>query len=85
MKAGIAVSAPMVYTAPVRTVFDAFRSITGASGRGSGPGNLDFFGPQIITDRKFWAPNGICLSARVIYRAQKTLDFQGPTPSHLSS
>ncbi len=28
-------------------IFDAGSSITWASGRGSGPGNLDFLGPQM--------------------------------------
>jgi hypothetical protein len=35
--------------------------------------------------RVFWAPNGICLSARCHFTGSKTLDFQGPTPSHLPS
>jgi len=30
----------------VHNVFDAFRSITRASGRGLGPGNREFFGPS---------------------------------------
>ncbi len=32
---------------PVRYAFDAGKSIAWASGRGLGPGNLDFFGPQM--------------------------------------
>ncbi len=31
----------------VLNAFDAGKSITRASGRGYGPGNLDFFGPQM--------------------------------------
>jgi hypothetical protein len=38
----------MIYTySPVCTVFDASISITWASGRGLGPGNLNFFGLKI--------------------------------------
>ncbi len=32
---------------PVHNAFDAAKSVTWASGRGLGPGNLDFFGPQM--------------------------------------
>jgi hypothetical protein len=48
---------------PVHTVLDAFISITWASGRGLGPGNLEFFGPQMA------------LAYRLdVISAQKTLD-----------
>jgi hypothetical protein len=40
----ITINAPMIYTAPVRNVFDAGRYITWASGRGLGPGNGEFLG-----------------------------------------
>jgi hypothetical protein len=33
---------------PVRNVFDAGKSITWTSGRGLGPGNFYFFGPQTL-------------------------------------
>ncbi len=45
--------------------------ITLASGRGLGPGNFDFFGPQICS--------------MPFHRAQKSLNFQGSTLSHLPS
>jgi hypothetical protein len=38
--------APMIYTSLCVMIFDAGRSITCASGRGLGPGNLEFFGPK---------------------------------------
>jgi hypothetical protein len=37
----------MIYTAPVHNVLDACISITWGSGRGLGPGILEFFGPQM--------------------------------------
>jgi hypothetical protein len=48
-------------------------SFTWTSGRGLGPGHLNFFGPQME------------LAYRLddIYSAQNNLDFQGPTPFHL--
>ncbi len=64
----------MIYTAlPVYNVLDACISIMRTSGRGLGPGNLDFLGP------KWHSPNGFM----PFHKAQKTHDFQGPTPSHL--
>jgi hypothetical protein len=39
---------------------------------GFGPGNLQFFGPQMALAYRLDA----------ISQAQKTLNFQGPTPSH---
>jgi hypothetical protein len=68
---GIAIYAPVIYTAPyLRNVFDACRSITRASGRGLGPRNLDFFGSK-------W--HSLC---SLPFQGPKSLDFQGPTPSH---
>jgi len=37
----------MLYTSLYVMFFDAFKSISWASGRGFGPGNLDFFGTQM--------------------------------------
>jgi len=50
-------------------------STTRASGMGLGPGNLEFFGPQMALAYRLDA----------ISQGKKTLDFQGPTPSHLPS
>jgi hypothetical protein len=41
-----------------------------------GSGNLDCFGPQKVSRLNGWMP---------FDRAQKSIGFQGPTPSHLSS
>ncbi len=53
----------------VRNAFDTGKSITWASGRGLGPGNLNFLGPK-WRSLNSWMP---------FHRAQKNLDFQGPT------
>ncbi len=37
----------MIYTSLCWTIFDASRSISWVSGRGLGPGNLEFFGTQM--------------------------------------
>jgi hypothetical protein len=50
----------------VRIVFDACRSIMRASGRGFGPGNLEFFGPLHLP-MKWHTPTGSML----FHRAQK--------------
>jgi hypothetical protein len=57
---------------PVRTgnAFDAGKSSTWASGRGLGPGNLDFLGP------KYHSPNG----SIPFHRAQKKSRFPGLNP-----
>jgi hypothetical protein len=43
----LTIYAPMIYMALSVMIFDAGRSITWASGRGLGPGNLEFFGPKM--------------------------------------
>ncbi len=67
--------APMIYTALCVVLLMRAASTTWASGRGLGPGNLDFFGPQMA----------LLFRLDAFSCAQKSLDFQGPTPSHLSS
>jgi hypothetical protein len=59
----------------VHNVLDACISITWTIGRGLGPGNLDFLGPK-------WHS---LISLMPFHRAQKSLDFQGKTLSHLPS
>ncbi len=54
-------------------IFEADISITWASGRGLGPGNLEFFGPQMALAYRLDA----------ISQTQNNLDFQDPTPSRL--
>jgi hypothetical protein len=66
---------PKTTYTPMHNVLDACISITWESGRGLGPRNLEFLGT------KWHSP--ICLMS--FHRAQKTFDFQGPTPSHLPS
>ncbi len=66
---------PLIDTALYVNAFDVGKSITWANGRGLGPGNLDFFGPQMVL--AYWLD--------AISQAQKSLDFQDPTPSHLPS
>jgi hypothetical protein len=60
---------------PVHNVLDACIPITCASVRGVGPWKLRVWVP------KWHLPTG----SMPFHRAQKTLDFQGPTPSHLPS
>jgi hypothetical protein len=54
-------------------IFDACRSVTWESGRGLGPGNLEFLGP------KWHSPIG----SMPFHMSQKSPNFQGPTPPHL--
>jgi hypothetical protein len=61
--------APMIYTAPCILLLMGAASITRASGKGLGPGNLEFFGPQMAL--AYWLD--------AISQGLKTLDFQGPT------
>jgi hypothetical protein len=49
--------------------------LLGQMGGGLGPGNLEFFGPQIA----------LAYRLDVILQGPKTHNFQGPTPSHLPS
>jgi hypothetical protein len=47
---------------------------------------LEELGPW--KSRLFWAPSGTCLTARCHFtgpKNEKSLNFQGPTPSHLPS
>jgi hypothetical protein len=63
---------------PVHNGFDAGKSITRASGRGLGPGNLDIFGPQMAIDaiskgqkRPPACPrNGFSRIKTIMYRAE---------------
>ncbi len=57
---------------PVHNVLDGCVYITWGSGRGLGPGIPKFLGP-VKWERA---------DRRVPLRAQKTREFQGPTPSH---
>ncbi len=64
---------------PVRNAFDAGKSITWASGRGLGRGNLDFFGPQMAfaitvwSPKKSWLPGPNPLSLALLMPASKAL------------
>ncbi len=69
--------AASIYTDPCVMLLMRAASITRASGRGLGPGNLDFFGPQMAI--------AITYRLDAISQALKSLDFQGPAPSHLPS
>jgi hypothetical protein len=53
---------PLIDTALYVIIFDACRSITWASGRGLGPGYLEFLGPE------WHSPNGLM----PFHRAQKS-------------
>ncbi len=55
---------------PCAQFFDMGRYITWASGRGLGPGNLEFFGPQ----------NSTRLSARCHFTGPKKLSISGAQP-----
>ncbi len=74
-------------------------SITWASGRGLGPGNLEFFGPQMTLAYRldaisqnffnffnFFGPQ-MALAYRLdaISQSPKNLNYYGPAPSHLPS
>jgi len=66
-------------------IFDAYRSITWANGRGLCPGNLKFFGPQKAlayrldaisqgpTNSQFPGPNPLSLAPIMDLLASKTL------------
>ncbi len=64
----------MIYTSLYVMIFDACRSITGASGKGLGPGNLEFFGPQMA----------LAYQLDAISHGPKNSWFPGPNPLSLS-
>jgi hypothetical protein len=69
--------APMTYRALCVMLLIRAASITWASGRGLGPGNLDFEMALPNGPVKMHSP----ISSMLFHRDKKSLDFQGPTPS----
>jgi hypothetical protein len=82
----------MIYTALYIMIFDAGRSINWASGRVLGPGNLEFFRPQMALayrlnaisqgpkNSRYPGPNPLPLTLIVYLHASKTLRM-GPYKS----
>ncbi len=62
------------YLCTVHNVLDACISISWASGRGMGPGNLNFFGPQMAL--AYWLD--------AISLCPKNAQFPGPNPLPLA-
>ncbi len=73
---GIAINAPMIYKVPCIMVWMCAYPLPGHGGGGGGVGALDIK-CFIFPVKWHWADR------RVPFGAQKTWDFQGPTPSHL--
>ncbi len=67
--------APMIYTSLCLMIFDAADPVLGQVERGLSLEISSFLGP------KWHSPIG----SMTCHRPKKTLDFQGPTPSHLPS
>ncbi len=65
---------PMIYTALCIMFRCVHIHYLGKLG-GLGPGNLKFLGPKLHSP----------IRSMPFHRAQKTLEFQGPTPYHLPS
>jgi hypothetical protein len=66
----------MIYTSLYAMIFDGGRTITWASGRGLGPGNLEFFGPKWhspIGSMPFPGHNPLPLALVMNLNATKTL------------